>query len=79
MSPTAIPWQQAAAVARAAAQAGRARVGVVVLAIEPGRNGPSQPALGVQAGRKALRIRHKNGVKVRKKRPRGGQEEAQGV
>ena len=34
---------------------------------------------GVQAGRKALRIRHKNGMEVRKKRPRGFKKEAQGV
>jgi hypothetical protein len=34
---------------------------------------------GVQAGRKALRTRHINGVEVRKKRPQVGQEEAQGV
>jgi hypothetical protein len=35
----------------------------------PGRNRASQP--GVQAGKKALRIRHINGMEVRKKRPRG--------
>jgi hypothetical protein len=43
--------------------------------ILPGRNGPSQPgAQGVQEGRKALRIRHANGMKVRKKRPGGSSE-----
>jgi hypothetical protein len=36
-------------------------------------------ARGVQAGRKALRIRHMNGMEVRKKRPRGFKKEAQGV
>jgi hypothetical protein len=40
--------------------------------ILPGRNRSSQP--GVQAGRKALRIRHANGMEVRKKRPRGSSE-----
>jgi hypothetical protein len=44
---------------------------------EPGRNRSSQP--GVQAGRKALRIRHINGMEVRKKRPRGFKKEAQGA
>ena len=34
---------------------------------------------GVQARRKILITRHTNGMEVRKKRPRGGQEEAQGV
>jgi hypothetical protein len=34
-----------------------------------GETGPLSQ--GVQAGRKALRIRHLNGVEVRKKRPRG--------
>jgi hypothetical protein len=34
-----------------------------------GKTGPLSQ--GVQAGRKALRIRHINGLKVRKKRPRG--------
>jgi hypothetical protein len=34
----------------------------------PGRNRSSQP--GGQVGRKALRIRHINGMEVRKKRPR---------
>jgi hypothetical protein len=33
------------------------------------RNKSAQP--GGQAGRKALRIRHINGMEVRKKRPRG--------
>jgi hypothetical protein len=43
---------------------------------EPGRNRSAQP--GVQAGRKALRIRYINGMEVRKKRPRGFKKEAQG-
>jgi hypothetical protein len=34
-----------------------------------GETGPLSP--GVQEGRKALRIRHINGMEVRKKRPRG--------
>jgi hypothetical protein len=34
-----------------------------------GETGPLRQ--GVQAGRKALRIRHRNGMKVRKKRPGG--------
>jgi hypothetical protein len=34
---------------------------------------------GVQARGKALRIRHINGIEVRKKRPRGFKREAQGV
>jgi hypothetical protein len=34
---------------------------------------------GVQAGRKALIIHHKNGMEVRKKRPRGFKKDAQGV
>jgi hypothetical protein len=33
---------------------------------------------GGQARRKALRIRHINGMEVRKKRPRGFKKEAQG-
>ena len=34
---------------------------------------------GVQARRKALRIRHKNGMEVHKKRPRGFKKDAHGV
>jgi hypothetical protein len=34
---------------------------------------------GVQARRKALRIRYINSMEVRKKRPRGFKKEAQGV
>jgi hypothetical protein len=33
---------------------------------------------GVQAGRKALRIRHINGMEVRKKRPRGFKKRPRG-
>ena len=51
----------------------------------PGRSRPA-PHLaetrplsqGVQAGRKALRIRHINGMEVRKKGPRGFKKEAHG-
>ena len=42
-----------------------------------GETGPL--SRGVQAGRKALRIRYINGMEVRKKRPRGFKKEAQGV
>ena len=42
-----------------------------------GETGPLSQ--GVQACRKALRIRHINGVEVRKKRLRGFKREAQGV
>jgi hypothetical protein len=42
-----------------------------------GETGPLSQ--GVQAGRKALRIRHINGMEVRKKGPRGFKKEAQGV
>ena len=38
-------------------------------AVGLGETGPLSQ--GVQAGRKALRIRHINGMEVRKKRPRG--------
>jgi hypothetical protein len=41
-----------------------------------GETGPLSQ--GVQEGRKALRIRHINGMEVRKKRPRGFKKEAQG-
>jgi hypothetical protein len=37
-------------------------------AVDLGETGPLSQ--GVQAGRKALRIRHINGMEVRKKRPR---------
>jgi hypothetical protein len=41
-----------------------------------GETGPLSQ--GVQAGRKALRIRHVNGMKVRKKRPRGFKKRPRG-
>jgi hypothetical protein len=34
---------------------------------------------GVQAGRKALRIRHMNGMEVRKKRPKGVKKRPRGL
>ena len=43
------------------------------------RKGETGPlSQGVQAGRKALRTRHINGVKVRKKRPRGSRTRPRG-
>ena len=41
-----------------------------------GETGPLSQ--GVQAGRKALRIRHINGMEVRKKRPRGFKKRPRG-
>ena len=49
----------------------------LLLVLDLGETGPLSQ--GVQAGRKALRIRHINGMEVRKKRPRGFKKEAQGV
>ena len=47
---------------------------------QPGRNRSAHAlSQGVQARRKALRIRHIDGMEVRKKRPRGFKKEAQGV
>ena len=45
--------------------------------VDLGETGPLSQ--GVQARRKALRIRHMNGMEARKKRPRGFKKEAQGV
>jgi hypothetical protein len=42
-----------------------------------GETGPLSQ--GVQAGRKALRKRHINGIEVRKKRPRGFKKRPRGL
>ena len=47
------------------------------MASDLGETGPFSQ--GVQAGRKALRIHHTNGMEVCKKRSRGFKKEAQGV
>jgi hypothetical protein len=46
------------------------------LPFDLGETGPLSQ--GVQARRKALIIRHENGMRVRKKRPRGFKKEARG-
>ena len=48
----------------------------VLAAADLGETGPLSQ--GVQAGRKALRIRHINGMEVRKKRPRGFKKRPRG-
>jgi hypothetical protein len=50
---------------------------MVAMPPDLGETGPL--SRGVQARRKTLRIRHTNGMEVRKKRPRGFKKEAQGV
>jgi hypothetical protein len=47
----------------------RVEVEVQLLGVRLGETGPLRQ--GVQAGRKALRIRYINGMEVRKKRSRG--------
>jgi hypothetical protein len=47
------------------------------VAADLGETGPLSQ--GAQARRKALRIRHINSMEVRKKKPRGFKNEAQGV
>ena len=63
------PLRAAVAVARAPVR--------VIRALHLGETGPLSQ--GVQACRKAVRVRHINGAEVRKKRPRGFKKETQGV
>jgi hypothetical protein len=58
----------------------RTRRGARDLAAEAARDlGETGPlSQGVQAGRKALRIRHINGMEVRKKMPRGFKKRPRG-